>query len=118
MKKGLLILILCAIVFTAASVIAVTVLVPLIRYNQAEAALNEGRYEDAIAAFADLGDYKDCSSCWNPMAAKANWMRKKEQACRSSRSEIIPGQFDLYRSSIPLGKSWIKYTEILSSCSR
>jgi type IV secretory pathway component VirB8 len=44
MKKGLLILILCAIVLTAASVIAVTVLVPLIRYNQADVVLNEGRY--------------------------------------------------------------------------
>ena len=75
MKKWVLILILCAIVLTAASVISVTVLVPLISYNQAETALNEGRYEDAIAAFAELGDYKDSSEKLlesRYMAAKAN----------------------------------------------
>ena len=42
----------------AASVLTVTVVIPLIKYNRASAALNEGRYEEAIAAFAELGDYK------------------------------------------------------------
>ena len=43
----------------AASVMAITVIIPHIRYNQAVTALNEGRYDEATAAFAVLGDYKD-----------------------------------------------------------
>lgn len=59
MKKWLLTLMVCAIVLTAASILVVTLLMPPIRYKQAEAALSQGRYEEAIDAFADLGDYKD-----------------------------------------------------------
>ncbi|NLO83052.1 MAG: hypothetical protein GX094_08370 [Clostridiales bacterium] len=59
MRKGLLILIICLATLAAASVLTVTVVVPYIRYNQAIAPFNEGRYEEAIAAFVALGDYKD-----------------------------------------------------------
>ena len=104
MKKWVLILILCAIVFTAASVIAVTVLVPLISYNQAEAALNEGRYEDAIAAFADLGDYKDCSEKLlesRYMAAKAKLDEGKYEQAMQEFSDLksYRDSPDLYREA-------------------
>jgi hypothetical protein len=57
MRKWLWFLIII-LVIAAASVLTVTVVIPLIKYNRASAALNEGRYEEAIAAFAELGDYK------------------------------------------------------------
>jgi TolA-binding protein len=59
MKKKLVIPIIVLLVMAAASVMAITVIIPHIRYNQAVTALNEGRYDEATAAFAVLGDYKD-----------------------------------------------------------
>jgi hypothetical protein len=104
MKKWVLILILCAIVLTAASVISVTVLVPLISYNQAETALNEGRYEDAIAAFAELGDYKDSSEKLlesRYMAAKAKLDEGKYEQAMQEFSDLksYRDSPDLYREA-------------------
>ncbi|NLX70376.1 MAG: hypothetical protein GX024_05690 [Clostridiales bacterium] len=59
MQKRILIPIIILIVLGTASVLAITVIIPHIKYNRATAALNEGRYEEAIATFTDLGDYKD-----------------------------------------------------------
>ncbi|HHT65354.1 MAG: hypothetical protein ACOX25_02000 [Caldicoprobacterales bacterium] len=104
MKKGLLILILCAIVLTAASVIAVTVLVPLIRYNQADVVLNEGRYEEAIVAFADLGDYKDSAeklleSRYRAAEAKLNEGKYEQAMQELSELESYRDSPDLYREA-------------------
>jgi len=59
MRRWSWILIIGVVVIVAASVLTVTVLIPHIRYNHAITALNEGKYEEAIATFAALGDYRD-----------------------------------------------------------
>jgi len=59
MKKRIFLLIVGLVILAAASALTMTVLIPLVKYNQAAASLNDGRYEEAITVFADLGDYKD-----------------------------------------------------------
>ena len=45
----------------ALSVLSVKYLIPSIKYSSAEKLIEKGRYDEAISAFAKLGDYKDSS---------------------------------------------------------
>ncbi len=47
----------CAII--AAAILTNFVIIPTIKYNNAVSLMNHGRYEEAIAAFEEIGDYKD-----------------------------------------------------------
>ena len=49
--------IVCAI--GAALAILITVIIPMVKYNNAVALMDAGKYEESIAAFFELGDYKD-----------------------------------------------------------
>ena len=49
-----------ACVCVALLVVAVKIVIPNVRYNSAVSLMNDGKYEEAIAAFEKLGDYKDC----------------------------------------------------------
>ena len=49
----------CAIVIIAAIVVITQVLVPSSKYNSAVALMNEGKYQEAIASFKELDEYKD-----------------------------------------------------------
>ncbi|MDO5434833.1 MAG: hypothetical protein Q4G19_00525, partial [Clostridia bacterium] len=57
-KTGL-ILISSAVLAAVLVLLAVFVVVPAIRYNNAENALKEGRFEESIAGFSDLKEYRD-----------------------------------------------------------
>ena len=56
-KIALIVIPLVALVLIG--VLAVTVLMPLIRYHQALSLVEDGKYEEAYFALLDLGDYKD-----------------------------------------------------------
>ena len=59
-RTGLIIGIIAAvIVVLAAAVIVLKVLIPGSKYAEGEALLAAGQYEEAIAVFEDLGDFKD-----------------------------------------------------------
>ena len=49
----------CAVVVIAAIVVITRVIVPSVKYNSAVSLMDEGKYDEAIAAFEELGDYKD-----------------------------------------------------------
>ena len=49
-----------ACVCVALLVVAVEFIIPNVRYNNAVSLMNDGKYEEAIASFEKLGDYKDC----------------------------------------------------------
>ncbi|MCD8017530.1 MAG: toll/interleukin-1 receptor domain-containing protein, partial [Oscillospiraceae bacterium] len=59
----------------AAVLIVVLVVIPASKYKSAEALLAEGKLDDAIAAFSDLGDYKDASErvfiIWDKITQRA-----------------------------------------------
>ena len=50
-----------ALVVIIAAVVVTQVIIPGNRYKAAEALLAEGKYDEAISAFEDLGDYKDAA---------------------------------------------------------
>lgn len=59
MKKGILIAGIVGIIVVVAVMLAIFVLLPWTKYNQAKAALQEGRHDEAIALFSALGSYRD-----------------------------------------------------------
>ena len=59
-KKSTGLILVGSIALAAALVLlTVFVIVPAIRYNNAEKALNEGRFEDSITGFTELKEYRD-----------------------------------------------------------
>ena len=60
-KKKAIIAVSAAVAVIAAAVILIKVVIPSVTYNNAEKALEEGNYEEAIAGYEKLGDYKDAS---------------------------------------------------------
>ena len=59
-KKGILIAAIAAAVVIAVILLVTKVIIPNGKYCDAVALQQTGQYEDAIAAFEALGDYKDC----------------------------------------------------------
>lgn len=71
-KTGLIIgLIAAVVILAAAAYVVIAVVMPAKAYSKAEDLLDAGDYEDAIAAFAELGDYKD--SAEQILACKYAW---------------------------------------------
>lgn len=58
-KKISIIAAACAVVVIAAIVVITQVIVPSGKYNAAVALMNEGKYDEAIETFEELGDYQD-----------------------------------------------------------
>lgn len=58
-KKISMIAAACAVVVIAAIVVITQVIVPSSKYNSAVALMNEGKYDEAIETFEELGDYQD-----------------------------------------------------------
>ena len=58
-KSKIPLLALAACVCVALLVVAVELIIPNVRYNNAVSLMNDGKYEDAIAAFEALDGYKD-----------------------------------------------------------
>ena len=40
-------------------ILVITLIIPLIRFNQADALFNEGKYEEAMAIYKDIGGFSD-----------------------------------------------------------
>lgn len=51
-----------AVIVIAALLVITMVIVPSGNYNSAVALMNDGKYEEAITAFKEMGDYKDASA--------------------------------------------------------
>lgn len=58
-KKIAIIAAACTVVVIATIILITQVVVPSSKYNSAVALMNEGKYDEAIVAFEELGDYKD-----------------------------------------------------------
>ncbi len=56
MKKGLLIAGIAVVAVAAVVILTIAFFMPLTKHNNAKTDLQEGRYNEAIAAFAALGD--------------------------------------------------------------
>ena len=83
------------LVFAAASVLTVTVVIPLIKYNRASAALNEGRYEEAIAALLNWVITKAVQTSFGiplSLLRLSLIMVCMNRLCRIFRARIVPGQ--------------------------
>lgn len=61
-KKIVLIILIVIVASVVAGVLYVQVLAPMLKYNSAISVMKEGKYEDAIAAFSELGDYSDSAT--------------------------------------------------------
>jgi TolA-binding protein len=62
LRKTIAVVSLVAVVFVIAIYVAVVnVFVPMNKYNNAVSMMEKGQYEEAVALFAELGDYKDSS---------------------------------------------------------
>lgn len=61
-KRKILIAGIAVVVIAATMFLSVKVLIPNHKYSRAESLMNEGRYEEAISVFQDLGDYKDAAN--------------------------------------------------------
>ena len=70
-----------AAIVIAAIAAAVIFLVPMLRYNAAEALLNDKKYEDAAEAFEALGDYKDAEE------------RMRKAMCLHAEALLEDGEF-------------------------
>lgn len=58
-KKISIISAIIAVVLTAVMVLTFTVIVPTTKLKNADALVNNGKYDEAIKSYEDLGDYKD-----------------------------------------------------------
>ena len=87
MKKSKIIIIAVVIAVVAAAVLTVKIFVPSMNYNKAEALMTDGKYSEAISAFTELGEYKDCADKITECKylAASDLMNKKnyEQAAKS-----------------------------------
>ena len=62
----------------ALALVIVNVIIPAVKYSKAEKLLNDGNYDEAISAFAALGDYKD-SDAMRVESANAKEYAQAEQ---------------------------------------
>lgn len=69
-KKATIIAIIAAAICVAAFFVVTKVIIPKTDYDNAVIAMHNGMYDHAIAAFTELGDYKDCG--YRIQQAKAN----------------------------------------------
>lgn len=59
-KRTTAVLAFIAVLCVAAFFVVTKVVLPKMNYDKAVVALQDGRYDEAIAAFVELGDYEDC----------------------------------------------------------
>lgn len=85
------------VVIIAAIIVISQVIVPSGNYNSAVTLMNEGKYEEAIAVFEGLGDYKDSSAKINECTALIEEERAKaqnEKAYQEALSLLENGDFE------------------------
>ena len=87
-KKGTALIATCLVLIAAAAAVAKFVVFPAVDYQKAVKLMEQGSYEEAIAAFTAMGDYRDSTA--------------QIQACETA---ILDGQYALAESLLAEGKN-------------
>ncbi len=93
-KKISMIAAACAVVVIAAIVVITQVIVPSSKYNSAVTLMNEGKYDEAIETFEELGDYQDSAILLEECELLAEKEVEKEEAYQNAIALVESGKYD------------------------